>query len=334
MTPTLLRSGLALAALGVSFLGALLVLRDLTAGWLLIALGLPLSFLLALAGDALGNDFSGTLRARAAVLSAQMRPWMWLTALYAALKIPVPLWPDAFPSLALLSTGALFAAALAFAWERVGARRALVMAVLGFAVGLGVEVLGSRTGFPFGQYSYAGAPGPTLLGVPLLVPLGWFALPLAAALLSGGRAWLAGLLLVGWDVGLEPLMTAQGYWRWSDPVPLWAGAPVQNFLGWWAVGTGLSWALVGLAPGLFGRPGRGWGVHETRVEVPVTSRLLRVERAPQPNFSRLSFAAAYPVETFFLPGGLVLVGRYVEAAVTLAAMLAALALVWAVRGRR
>ncbi|WP_019586536.1 carotenoid biosynthesis protein [Deinococcus apachensis] len=334
MTPTLLRSGLACAALGVAFLGALLVLRGGGLGWLLIALGLPLSLLLALAGDALGNDFGGTLRMRAAVLSAQMRPWMWLLTLYAVLKIPVPLWPDAFPSLALLSTGALFAAALAFAWERAGARRALIMAALGFAVGLGVEVLGSRTGFPFGRYSYAGAPGPTLLGVPLLVPLGWFALPLAAALLAGGRAWLAGLLLVAWDVGLEPLMTAQGYWRWSDPVPLWAGAPPQNFLGWWAVGTGLAWAFVGLAPQVFGRPGQGWGVRETSADSPTLFYPPDVERASLLNLSRLSFSAAYPVETFFLPGGLVLVGRYAEAAVTLTAMLAALTLVWAVRGRR
>ncbi len=154
MTPTLLRSGLAFAALGVAFLGALLVLRGGALGWLLIALGLPLSLLLALAGDALTGDFGGTLRTRGAALTRQMRPWMWLTALYVALKIPVPLWPDAFSSLALLSTAALFAAALAFAGERAGARRALLMAALGFGVGLGVEVLGSRSGFPFGEYSY------------------------------------------------------------------------------------------------------------------------------------------------------------------------------------
>jgi len=54
--------------------------------------------------------------------------------------------------------------------------------------------------------------------------------------------------------------------------------------------------------------------------------------APRPDLSRLSFAVAYPIELFFLPGGLVLVGRYGEAGVTLAAMLAALALARAIRG--
>lgn len=307
MTPTLLRFALPVAALGLAFLGAVLVRRGLGSGWLLIALGLPFASVLALAGDALGAAFAGTLRRRTAELSRQMRPWLWLTGLYAALKIPVPLWPEGFPLLALLSTGALGLAALAYLGERVGTGRALGLAALGFGVGLGVEVLGSGTGWPFGVYSYVTAPAPTLLSVPLIVPLGWFALTLSTSLLAGGRAWLAGLLLAAWDVGLEPLMTAEGYWRWTDPAPLWAGAPLQNFVGWWAVGTGLAWAFARLAPELFAR---------------------------QPSLSRLTFAVAYPVETFFLPGGLVLVGRVQEAAVTLLAMLGALALAWAVRGKR
>ncbi|GAA5533611.1 carotenoid biosynthesis protein [Deinococcus aluminii] len=335
MTPALLRWSLALAALGLAFLGALLVLKGVALGGAFIALGLPLSGVLALAGDTLGGDFAGALRRRTGVLAGQMRPWLGWTVLYAVLKIPVPLWPQGFPLLALLSTGALFLAALAYLWERVGARRALGLAALAFGVGLGVEVLGSRTGWPFGAYSYAAAPAPTLLGVPLIVPLGWFALTLSAALLAGGRAWLAGLLLAAWDVGLEPLMTAEGYWRWNDPAPLWAGAPVQNFLGWWAVGTGLSWAFVGIAPGLFGR----WGRDSSRLlgaagPFPFTAQLVRAEPAPRPDLSRLTFAVVYPTETFFLPGGLVLVGREREAAVTLAAMLGALALARAVRRQK
>lgn len=316
LSPTLRRSLLASAALGVAFLGALLVLQGVAAGWGLIAVAFPASLGLALAGDALGGDFAGTLRTRWGALAAQMRPWMWWLVAYAALKIPVPLWPEGFPVLGLLSTAALCVAGWLYAAERVGARRAWAMAALAFAVGWGVELLGSRTGFPFGVYSYETAPPPTLLTVPLIVPLGWFALTLAATRLAGGRAWLAGVLMVAWDVGLEPLMTAERYWLWSDPAPLWAGAPLQNFVGWWVVGTGLAWAFTRIAPGLFR-------------QVPVGSRV----ETPRSDLSRLSFAAAYPIELFFLPGGLVLVGRYVEAGGTLVAMLAALALTRAVRGR-
>lgn len=303
--PALLRFGLAFAALGLAFLGALLVRAGSPLGWGLIALGFPLSGVLALAGDALGRAFAPTLAARFSELLRFMRPWMWWLALYVAFKVPVPLWPDGFPVLGLASTAALFLSALAFTWERVGPAKAALMAALAFVVGLGVEVLGSRTGFPFGLYSYETAPEPKLFGVPLLVPLGWFAFTLAGMLLSGGRAWLAGLLLMLWDVGLEPLLTAERYWLWSDPRPLWSGAPLQNFLGWWAVGSLIGWAFGRIAPGLF----RG-----------------RAEGASSPSFS-----LAYPIETFFMPGGLILVGRPLEAAVTLAAMLGGGLLARAVR---
>ncbi|MDO4244966.1 MAG: carotenoid biosynthesis protein [Deinococcus sp.] len=306
--PQLLRWGLAFAALGLAFLGALVVTGGMGLGWFLIVLGLPLSLLLALAGDALSANFSGTLRGRWRALLHFMRPWLWWLALSVALKIPVPLWPEGFPLLGLLSTAALFASALSFAAERVGWARAGAMALFACLTGLGVEVLGSRTGIPFGQYSYATSPPPTVLTVPLMVPLGWFAFTLAGLLLSGGRPWLAGLLIMLWDVGLEPLMTAQRYWLWSDPQPLWAGAPVQNFLGWWAVGTLIAWGFTRLAPDLFAE-GR-----EQRVK----------------GFSP-SFSLAYFTEAFFLPGGLVLVGRLKEAAVTLAAMVLGALLARAVR---
>ncbi|CAM3705473.1 carotenoid biosynthesis protein [Deinococcus frigens] len=315
MTPTLLRSGLAFAALGVAFLGALLVLAEQKTGWALIAIGLPLSGVLALAGDALGGDFSTTLQRRTQVLISETRPWMWLIALYAVLHVPVPLWPQGFGILGLASTAALFVGALLYAAERVGWGRSWLMAAFACGLGLSAEVIGTRTGFPFGIYSYATAPEPLILGVPLMVPLGWFALTLAGLLLSGGRAWLAGLLLALWDVGLEPLMTAQRYWLWSDPNPLWAGAPIQNFLGWWAVGSGISWVLLKIGPQVFSPS-------------PVVENVQHPIR-PAP----FNFAVAYPIETFFLPGGLILVGRYPEAAVTLLAMLLGLGLARAVRGR-
>lgn len=233
-----------------------------------------------------------------------LRPWLGFLALSVLLNIPVPLWPAGFPVLATLSTAALFLAGLAFAWERVGAVRALGLAALGFGVGWAAELLGSRLGLPFGQYSYLGSPGPLLAGVPLLVPLGWFAMTLAVTQLAGGRAWLAGLLLVAWDVGLEPLMTAQGYWTWRDPAPLWAGAPIQNFLSWWALGTALAWAFGRLAPGLFSAGSGSWSV-----------------------------SVVYYSQLFLLPGGLLLLGQPLAAGVTLLAMSVAL-LLTRVQGRQ
>lgn len=216
-------------------------------------------------------------------LRTNVRPWIGLLALSALLRIPVPLWPDGFPLLATASTVLLALAALAWAWDKVGAR-ALLLALLAFLVGLFVEVLGSRTGFPFGTYSYD-PPGPTLLGVPLLVPLGWWWMTAAALALSGGRPLLVGALLVALDLGLEPLMTRSGFWTWASG-GLYYGVPWVNFLGWFVVGSLLGWALGKLAPELT-RGGLGW---------------------------------AYRLEALMLPAGLLLLGLWPAALVTFLAM--------------
>ena len=269
-------------------------------------------------------------RLSALLRTGRVRPWMVLTALYALSKVPVPLVSGGFPLLGTLGTVFLFGAALSYAWERIGVK-ALGLAALAFLGGLGVELLGSRTGFPFGQYSYAGAPGPLLLGVPLLVPLGWFAMTLSAALLARGRPWLTGLLLVAWDVGLEPLMTAQGFWRWEDPAGVWAGAPVQNFLGWFVVGAVLAFVFREWGPELFqtsgskirNRPPRLFsgmtGEQTIRSEVRATGPTSTSAPSFHPLLS--SFAAAYLLEAAFLPAGLLLLGAgWLAALLTLLCM--------------
>ncbi|MFC4425158.1 carotenoid biosynthesis protein [Deinococcus navajonensis] len=232
-----------------------------------------------------------------------LKPWLGLTALYLLLKIPVPLWPAGFPLLGTLGTACLALAALTYVAGLGGWGRAVGLLALGAGAGWLIEWTGSQTGWPFGLYSYAGAPAPTLWTVPLIVPLGWFAMTVVATLLSRGRPLLAGALLAAWDVGLEPLMTSRGYWTWHDPHPLWSGAPLLNFLGWWAVGAALSWAFVRLVPRL-ARPGSG-----------------------------LNPAAVYFTELLFLPGGLVLFGQPLAAGVTFVALLLGLGLVQAVRWR-
>lgn len=324
-----LRYGLAFLGLGIAFMGAVFVISGWLLGWGLIALGLPLSIVLALAADAIGPQFFNVLATRGQNISLNTPVWLRWVVCYALLKIPVPLWPEGFPSLGLASTFALFLAALSFAAGLVGYKRAGLLAALAFGVGLAVEVVGSQTGFPFGVYSYQTAPAPLVLGVPLLVPLGWFALTLATFMLSGGRPLLAGLLMVGWDIGLEPLMTAQRFWLWHDSHPIWAGAPIQNFLGWWAVGSGLAWAFKKLAPSLIGSsPVNKHSVNKHSVN----KHLLQLsENQKNTPTKGLNFAIVYPIETFFLPSGLVLVGQYTQAAITLLFMLAGLGLAWWVR---
>ncbi len=168
------------------------------------------------------------------------RPWRAWLAVWALTMIPTPLFPGLFAPLAYASTTALALAVLVYALRHYGAR-AWGLFAAAFAFGVAVEVLGERTGFPFGAYTYL-APGPALFGVPLLVPLGWFAFTLIAlAVAPRGRArWLAPLALVAWDLGLDPLMVREGFWAFEQGA--YFGVPWSNFAGWYLAG----WLLVAL----------------------------------------------------------------------------------------
>lgn len=211
-------------------------------------LGLPLeealfflsASVLVAGGTLLCLDPATPDRLRGWAAGLRERPWRALLGVWAAAMIPTPLLPEAFALLAYLSTGALTLAVLAYALRRYGVRAWALFGVA-FAFGVAIEVLGERTGVPFGAYTYL-APGPAILGVPLLVPLGWFAFTLIAiAVAPAGRArFLAPLALVAWDLGLDPLMVREGFWAFEAGP--YFGVPWSNFVGWYVAG----WLLVAL----------------------------------------------------------------------------------------
>jgi putative membrane protein len=105
-----------------------------------------------------------------------------------------------------------------------------------------VEFLGARTGVPFGHYGYGATLQPQLAGVPVIVPMAWTALAVAALVVARrlARSRLAvavvgGAALTAWDVFLDPQMVAAGYWRWPDPQWTFEGIPASNFAGWLVV---------------------------------------------------------------------------------------------------
>ncbi|MDA8435086.1 MAG: carotenoid biosynthesis protein [Actinomycetales bacterium] len=115
--------------------------------------------------------------------------------------------------------------------------------VVSAGAGFAVEVLGTRTGLPFGDYRYADTLGPTVAGVPVVIPLAW-AMMSYPALLAARRLVTGPLLtpvvaavaLASWDLFLDPQMVAEGHWTWSlDQTPVLVGitdVPVQNFVAW------------------------------------------------------------------------------------------------------
>ena len=127
------------------------------------------------------------------------------------------------------------AASLSHAALTRGLRFAARLLLISGGVGLGAEVLGTATGFPFGAYHYGGGLGTRWSGVPLTIPLAWVMMAYPALLVGRaiGRPVLGGALaLASWDLFLDPQMVDAGHWRFTGGGPRLNGIPLTNTLGW------------------------------------------------------------------------------------------------------
>jgi uncharacterized membrane protein len=172
-----------------------------------------------------------------------------------------------------------FLCALAVLWSRLGGRDALRLATLASAIALGAELTGTWTGLPFGEYHYTPLLGYRVLGlVPFPIPISWFYM-LAGCLVmvarlrpasdTGAGRWrwalLAGLLLLAWDVAMDPAMVRTSHWIWGEGrmfreagLPAWLlafftrdafyGMPLSNWFGWLLTGTLVARAMLWLVP--------------------------------------------------------------------------------------
>ncbi len=180
-------------------------------------------------------------------------PWA-LGAATVLLEIGYPLVDGRARDLLTVTTVAVFFLAStthALVWR--GARWSALLVAVTAGGGFLVEWVGTRTGRPFGHYSYGGTLGPQLAGVPLVIPLAWtmMAYPalLAARRLTSSAAAgpvVAGWALAAWDLFLDPQMVAAGHWRWSRPgltLPGIPDVPLSNFAGWLLVAVAMMAAL-------------------------------------------------------------------------------------------
>lgn len=131
---------------------------------------------------------------------------------------------------------------ISFLSARAGwGNRAYRAAGLVVACGLAVEIVGSRSGFPFGSYDYTDLLDPHVAGVPVAVALAWFAMALpareVARSITGAsspaivRIGVGAVALTAWDVFLDPHMVMEGYWVWPNGGDYF-GIPLTNYLGW------------------------------------------------------------------------------------------------------
>lgn len=145
------------------------------------------------------------------------------------------------------------AAVTSYAYRTLGKWHTLTFLIPAIVISLSSELLGTRTGFPFGHYQYLNGLGYKIAGlVPFTIPLSWFYLGFSAYILAraglssrklpqsivyGGSILFGALLLTSWDFVLDPAMsqTKVPFWIWQQPGAFF-GMPYQNFAGW--LGTG------------------------------------------------------------------------------------------------
>jgi len=182
------------------------------------------------------------------------------------LQIAYPLTPSATRNGLTVAIVIVFAlASVTHAWVSRGWRVATGVVSITALGGYAVELLGVRTGFPFGTYTYSRTLGPRAAGVPLVIGLAWTMFAWPAAVVAArlvrprpARVIVGAWALAAWDVFLDPQMTHEGHWTWSFAGATLPGVhtvPLTNHLGWLLVAAIMMCALVPLAAG----PGAdGW----------------------------------------------------------------------------
>jgi uncharacterized membrane protein len=127
-----------------------------------------------------------------------------------------------------------------------GGRRAAAFFAISAVVSYVMEEMGVRTGMVFGPYHYSDMLGAKLGHVPILIPLAWFMMIypswcVGRELMRGleMRRWavwmslavVAALVMTGWDMVMDPGMSAEGNWVWEKSGGYF-GVPRRNYLGW------------------------------------------------------------------------------------------------------
>ncbi|MFG3439535.1 carotenoid biosynthesis protein [Nonomuraea sp. NPDC047897] len=153
----------------------------------------------------------------------------------------------------------LAASSVAFAAGATGRPgRAVAAFAAVAAVGYVAELAGVASGVPFGAYSYTEVLQPQLLDVPVIVPVAWGGMGLAAyAVAPGGgatRVVLGAVALTAWDLFLDPQMLRLGAWTWHDG-GFYRDVPLTNFAGWLLVSLLVMTVIHGLLPDVSGAAG-------------------------------------------------------------------------------
>lgn len=137
----------------------------------------------------------------------------------------------------------LFSFLLIFLAQQKGRSEFLKLFIPVFLLGYTIEVVGIKTGFPFGSYYYGEALGFKVFDVPLIIGVNWFMLVMGAGYIVNKwikpqwlRVVLASLIMVAVDYPIEQMASTLDYWHWQND-----DIPAQNFVGWFVIAVIMQW---------------------------------------------------------------------------------------------
>ena len=139
-------------------------------------------------------------------------------------------------------------------------RRKFALWSIGVVIGsFGIEWLGVRTGKIFGAYMYGQILRPSIDGVPICIGWAWFVMlvssvavvqtiaPKSVVKSTIRLALCVALLMVLFDLFMEPAAGVLDYWIWMDDY-----IPLRNYLAWF--GLSFIFAIIGINADLFSQP--------------------------------------------------------------------------------
>ncbi len=131
--------------------------------------------------------------------------------------------------------------------------RFLIWSLCVVAFALCLEWLGVHTGVIFGGYQYHAALKPQIANVPLAIGFSWLTLLLSTTALERRlsfrlhlndrilRSLVIAILLLIFDLVVEPSAVKLGYWRWQG-----GNVPWGNYLSWFGIGWVLAYVSIRL----------------------------------------------------------------------------------------
>jgi hypothetical protein len=119
-----------------------------------------------------------------------------------------------------------------------------------------LEFVGSKTGYPFGIYSYGDVLKPQIMQVPIAIGFAWFSTLIASVGIMQKfsrinlrlfsplkKAFIAGVFMTIFDYVLEYAAVNLGYWTWHVGI-----VPFFNYIAWFVFGS--FFAFIGFRTGV------------------------------------------------------------------------------------